>query len=103
MTKKLVAKTGTYQDRQTGQEKGEYAKLGVILSNQNGEYVLLDPTINIAGVLAKQNYMARAEGKPERDMVMCSIFDDSQQQRQDGPAQQQNNSGFDGFDDDTQF
>ena len=100
MARRLAAKVGTYQ--KDGATKGEYAKLGVILSNQNGDYLLIDPSINLAGVLIKQNLMAKAEGKPERDMVMVSVFDDSQQQGQQSAPQQapqQNNGGFDNYDD----
>jgi len=84
MTKRLAAKVGSYQ--KDGQTKGEYAKLGVILQNDNGEYLLLDPTVSLAGVLAKQNVMLAKEGKPPKDMVACSIFDDSNQANQ--PQQQ---------------
>jgi len=94
MTKRLAAKVGTYQKE--GQTKGEYAKIGVILQNDNGEYLLLDPTVSLAGVLAKQNVMLAKEGKPPKDMVACSIFDDSnqgnqpqQQGYQQAPPQQQ--------------
>ena len=85
MTDRLAAKVGTYTNKE-GVEKGDYAKLGVILTNDNGSYALLDPTINLSGVLQKQNAMAAKEGKPMRDMVMVSIFTD---QHQAAPAQQQ--------------
>ncbi len=88
MTKRLVAKTGTYQ--KDGQEKGEYTKLGVILQNDNGEYMLLDPAVSISGVLAKQNALAVKEGKQVRDSVMVSIFtDEPQAQMQQGQQQAQ--------------
>ena len=77
MAKRIAAKVGEYQ--KDGKTKGEYAKIGVILNNDNGEYILLDPTISMAGVLAKQNALARKTGKQERDMVIASIFDDSDQ------------------------
>ena len=89
MTKRLVAKTGTYN--KDGQEKGEYTKLGVMLeSNNGGEYMLLDPCVSLAGILAKQNSMAIKGGKQVRDSVMISIFlEDGQQQSQGAPQQQQ--------------
>ena len=89
MTKRIVAKTGTYN--KDGQEKGEYTKLGVMLeSNNGGEYMLLDPCVSLAGILAKQNSMAIKGGKQVRDSVMISIFlDDGQQQSQSAPQQQQ--------------
>lgn len=85
MTKRLVAKTGVYQ--KDGQEKGEYTKIGVVLSNENGEFALFDPAVNLAGVLLKQNALAAKQGKQASDMVMVSIFTDDQQ------GQQQNNQG----------
>jgi uncharacterized membrane protein YgcG len=87
MAKRLAAKVGEYQ--KDGQTKGEYARLGVIMQNDNGEYLLLDPSVSIAGVLAKQNALAAQKGGQQRDMVMVSIFDDSQQgQQQQGGGQQ---------------
>ena len=88
MAKRLMAKTGTYM--KDGAEKGEYCKIGVILSNDNGEYMLLDPAVSLAGVLAKQNAMAMSQGKSVRDNIMASIFEDQpQQQQQQGVYQQQ--------------
>ena len=85
MSKDIVAKTGEYTDRE-GNVKGEWTKIGVILSGQNGDYILLDPAVNLAGVLAKQN-MAAIERRKAGDekartgkAVMCSIFDRDQQQ-----------------------
>ena len=87
MSKRIAAKTGEYQkDEQT---KGEYTKLGVMLDNNNGEYMLLDPSVSLAGVLVKQNALAAKTGGQQRDMVMVSIFDDSQQPQQQQPQQQQ--------------
>ena len=81
MSKRLVAKTGEYQ--KDGQTKGEYTKIGVELSNDNGAYLLLDPSVSLAGVLVKQNALAAKQGKPKRDNIMVSIFED------DGQGQQQ--------------
>lgn len=86
MAKRLVAKVGEYQ--KDGQTKGEYVKIGVILENQNGEYMLIDPSVSLSGVLAKQNAMAANSGQPVRDNVMASIFTDQNQQ---GGYQQNNN------------
>ena len=95
MSKKLIAKIGTYQ--KNGETKNEYDELGVMLENDNGPYILLDPSINLAGVLIKQNIQAAAEGKPARSNVMVSVFDSEQNQQQSNqgysnqPPQQQNN------------
>lgn len=87
MTKRLSAKTGSFVNQQ-GETKGEYTKIGVILSNSNGEYMLLDPAVSLAGILVKQNALAAKEGKPIRDNVMASIFND------EAPQQQQNNQSY---------
>jgi hypothetical protein len=76
MSKRIVARVGSYTDKQ-GQTKGEYQNLGVILSNEKGEYGLLDPCINLAGVLLKQNILAAKDGKQQRDKVAFSIFEDT--------------------------
>lgn len=108
MAKRLVAKVGEYQKE--NETKGEYAEVGVILSGDNGEFALLDPGVNIAGLLIRQNALAAKHGKPQRDKLMVSIFEKDnqnqqhstnnqqggyqQQPQQQGGYQQQNN-GFD--------
>lgn len=77
MAKRLVAKVDEYE--KDGQTKGKYIEVGVILSNDNGEYALLDPTVNLAGVLQKQNMLGRKKQQQPRDMVAVSIFDNSNQ------------------------
>jgi len=86
MAKRLTAKIGEYE--KDGQTKGRYANLGVVLSNDNGEYMLMDPTISLGGVLSLQNAMAAEKGQKLRDRVMVSIFaDDNQRQGQGGGDQ----------------
>ena len=81
--KKISIANGNYIG-QDGQQKTNWVKVGVIGVSQNGkEYVLLDPTINLAA-------FKREDGK---DMVMCTVYDDSQQnqsQSQNTPEQHQN-------------
>ena len=89
MAKRIVAKTGEYTDKQTNQQKGEYTKLGVMLNNDNGEYMLLDPSVSLAGVLLKQNALAAKTNKAQRDMVMISIFEDDNQAQGQQQGQQQ--------------
>lgn len=89
MAKRIVAKTGEYQ--KDGQTKGEYTKLGVMLNNDNGEYMLLDPSVNLAGALIKQNVLSAKTGGQQRDMLMVSIFDDDNQQQNNNQQQQNNN------------
>jgi CMP-N-acetylneuraminic acid synthetase len=91
MTKKISAKVEMYQNDQ-GEQKGRYVNIGVILNNDSGDFILLDPTVNLSGVLQKQNAMNNAAGKRIGHSVMCSIFDDSKQQSQQN--YQQNNNQF---------
>lgn len=68
--KKIMIANGTYKTRE-GQDKTNWVKLGMIGVSQNGkEYVLLDPTINLAAF--------KEQGK---DMIMCSVFEDQQRQQ----------------------
>ncbi|MEQ3625961.1 MAG: hypothetical protein ABNH26_08640 [Celeribacter sp.] len=78
MVKRLTAKVGEYE--KDGQTKGRYVDLGVILSNQNGEFMLLDPSVNLAGVLMQQRILGQAKGQKASDRVMVSIFDNDRQQ-----------------------
>lgn len=101
MAKRIVAKTGEYTNAQN-EQKSEWTKIGIIGSSANGEYILLDPTVNLAGVLTKQNMLA-AEKKRAGDTkakigtsVMCSIFDDANQNNGGGT----NAPRGDQFDDD---
>lgn len=79
MTKELTAKVGEFTNN-NGETKGRYVRIGVLLSNQNGEYMLLDPTVDLAGVLSLQNQHAHANGKKISDRVMVSVFDKDRQQ-----------------------
>lgn len=93
MAKRITAKIEIYTDKE-GNQKGKYVDIGVILSNDNGEYILLNPTIDLSGVLIKQRLMnpQKAGGS-----VMCNIFTDE-------PRQQASNSAPDAdFDDDIPF
>ena len=92
MAKRIVAKTGSFTNQQN-EVKGEYTKLGVILSNDNGEYMLMDPCVSLGGILIKQNALAAKTGGQQRDMVMVSIFDDdNNQQQNNNQGQQQQNT-----------
>lgn len=91
MTKRLVAVTGNYTNKE-GQEKAEYTEIGVIITGKNGkDYALLDPAINLAGLLLKQNALAAKRGEAPSDRVMLSVFEQDNQQGQQGgyhqPAQ----------------
>lgn len=81
MAKRLVAKVGEYE--KNGETKGEYVRIGVILSNDSGEYALIDPTVNLAGVLTKQNMLNHAKGKKTGSSVMAAVFTDDDRQRDD--------------------
>jgi len=76
MAKRLMAKVGTYT--KDGQEKGEYVKIGVILNHDNGEYALIDPAVDLAGVALKQ--VLNGIDKKKSGMIIASVFEDQQQQ-----------------------
>lgn len=102
MVKKLSAKVGEYQ--KDGQTKGRYVNLGVILSNSNGEYMLVDPTVNLAGVLMQQRILAQSKGQTVGDKVMVSIFDDSNRSASGGGyGGNQSSGGGYGSDDEIPF
>jgi hypothetical protein len=82
MSKDLVVRVDSYTNK-GGIEKAKYINIGVMLESQNGPYMMLDCTVNLAGILLKQNIMAESQGKPQRKNVMVSIFErDNQQQEQ---------------------
>lgn len=88
MTKKIVVVTGEYQ-KQDGTKGANFTEVGIINTSQNGkEYSLLDPAVDLAGLLLKQNAIAAAKGEPPRDMVMCSVIQ-RQQSAAPAPAPQQ--------------
>jgi len=94
MSKDIVAKTGEYTNRE-GEQKSEWTKVGVVLENDNGEYILLDPSVNLSGVLQKQNMLAveqrkagNEKAKP-RNSVMCSVFSRDANQGQQSSSQPQ--------------
>lgn len=89
MAKKLSAKIGEYTNQQ-GETKGRYVSLGVVMSSNNGSYVLLDPTVSLSGILACQNTMAATKGEQQRDRVMVSVFDEQENQQ---PQRNQQNYG----------
>ena len=89
--RKLSVRVGEYQG-QDGQMKGRYVNVGVIMQKQDGkEYVLLDPSISIAGLMALQNAEALKKNEPLRDRVLAGVFEDQPQQQapQQGGYQQQ--------------
>ena len=91
MARDLVAKVGEYTDK-NGEKKSKWLNVGVILpGKEGGEFVLLDPTVNLAGVLVKQRMMNPQKGG---DTVMVSVFDRDSQGGQ---------SGRDDFSDDIPF
>ncbi len=104
MTKRLSVVVGEYT--KDGVQKAEWQNIGVLAVDKNGnEYILLDPSISIAGLLAKQNVLAQKRNEAPRDMVMTKVFEDNNQNnnqnnnqapQQQGyqQAQQQNQGGF---------
>ena len=129
MAKKITARVGSYTNAQ-GEQKGRFVEVGALGTSQAGkEYVLINPTVDLGGVLQLQNIEAAKEGKEPSDRIICSVFDNDnaqgqgngygqapqpqqsyqQQPQQQGyqqqaPQQQQpQTQGHGGFDDDIAF
>ena len=79
-----VVKTGEYTNNQ-GELKGRYTNIGVVMNGDNGQYLLLEPGINLAGILIQQNQIAAAKGQPPRSSVMVSLYEPNQQGQQPMP------------------
>lgn len=73
--KKISARIGEYQKE--GKTVGKYAEVGVIIEKDGKNFILLDPSISLAGLLAKQNKQEWDKQGAMRDMVMCGIYDNS--------------------------
>jgi len=100
MAKRLVIKTGEYQ--KDGETKGEYTRLGVMLDSEHGPYILIDPTVSIAGCLTKQNMVNRKHKKDIRTSVLVNIFDvDDNKKKATGTND--NSSGGEEYEDDIPF
>ena len=94
MTKRLSAVVGEYTDKQSGQQKADWANVGIIgVSTKGKEYMLLNPDVSLAGLLVKQNVLAANKGEKLSDMVMIAIIDEQAQQSHQQNNQQQNNQG----------
>ena len=93
--KRITAKIDEYQ--KDGETKGKYIDVGVILENQHGEYIILNPTVDLSGVLIKQRLLnpQKAGGG-----VMCNIFTDQPKQDSSNPPSQ---AASDNFDSDVPF
>jgi hypothetical protein len=86
MAKRLSAVVGEYTGKD-GQQKAEWVNVGALIIGKNGkQYALLDPSVNLAGVLVKQNVLAHKRGEQPSDMIMTSVFEDESNQQ--APAQQ---------------
>lgn len=86
--KRLSAVVGEYTDKQSGQQRADWANVGVIGVSQKGkEYMLLNPEVSLAGLLVKQNVLAANKGEKLSDMVMISIIDEQAQNNNQGQQQ----------------
>jgi hypothetical protein len=73
----LAVKTGSYQDRNTGQEKGRYKNVGSVLKMEDGgKMILLDRSFNPAGVPFKEG----------SDQIVISMFEPKDSNGEQPPA-----------------
>lgn len=78
-THDIVAKVGEYTDRQ-GNTKPRYKNVGALMQGDNGPFIMIDRTFNIAGL-----------PNDGRDNALLSCFeprDDQQQGNRQQPARQ---------------
>ena len=62
----VAVKTGEYQDQQTGEIKGRYENVGVVLSDSEGHlFMTLKRTFNPAGIIPKAG----------KDSIILSFFE----------------------------
>lgn len=94
--KRIMARVGSYE--KDGETKGRYVEIGVIRENDNGEYALLKPTVDLAGTLMQQILDAKARGKKSGESVMAAIWADD-----DGGQRSQASSGTSVDDDEIPF
>jgi len=87
MAKKLSAAVGSYQ--KDGQDKVRWQNIGVIMESNGKEYVLLDPTVSLSGIMTLQNAEAMKKGEQLRDRIMVGVFEDDQHGGQQAPQQYQ--------------
>lgn len=73
--KDLAVVTGTYQ--KDGETKKRYQNVGALMESENGQFLLLDPLINLAAV-------PRQEG---RDRVIVSMFEPKDEKKVYGDEQ----------------
>jgi hypothetical protein len=90
MAKKLSVAVGSYQ--KDGQTKTRWQNIGVLMTNDQGkEYLLLDASVSVGGLLAIQNAEAMKKGEQVRDRVMVNVFEEQQNAQQ---YNQQNQGGY---------
>ena len=78
----VVATVGEYTDS-NGQPKKRYKNVGVIMSGDNGPYLLMDKTFNPAG-LAEQG----------RESIILGLFEPRDNNQQQAPQQQQQQQSY---------
>ena len=95
---RLVVKTGSYQDRKTGETKHKYVTLGTAYPDGDGGYGFLEPTVDLAAVFVLQRIANPAKAG---DRIMFSMYPLEQKQK---PASETNGeSNKPEFDDDIPF
>lgn len=79
----LVVKVGEYTDG-SGATKGRFKNVGVVMTGQNGPYILLDRTFNPAGV----------GGNEGRESIIISMYEPKQESGQQSAHNQQKANGY---------
>jgi hypothetical protein len=80
-THDLCVKTGSYEDRQTGETKGRWMNIGALMQGDDGPFIMLNACFNPAG-------LQREEG---RDSISC--FEPQQDGQREEPQRQPQRHG----------
>ena len=83
----LAVKTGEYTAAD-GSQKGRYTNVGLVMQGTDGMFALLEPGVNLAGLLIQQNAIATSKGKQPSTSVMCSMFEPNRNGQQAAPMPQ---------------
>ena len=83
----IVVKVGSYQDRNTGEEKARWKNVGALMKNDDDDslFIMLERTFNPAGV-------PNQDGR-ESVLLSCFVPQDRQQNGQGNQQQNQQNNG----------
>ena len=70
----LSATVGEYQHE--GNTKYRSVRIGVLMEHEGREYMLLDPSVSLAGTHALQRMYDHSKGRKQRDRLAVNVWHD---------------------------